>query len=134
MGSTRVGCGTKIDNLVMVAHNCQIGKHTVLVSQVGISGSTTVGDHCVIGGQAGLAGHLHIGDKVTLAARTGVMADIPESGVYWGAPSGPMKDEMKCVAYYKELPEMARRLRKMEKALEKLDPSFQVREKRKEKA
>jgi UDP-3-O-[3-hydroxymyristoyl] glucosamine N-acyltransferase len=133
MGTTFVGCGTKIDNLVMVAHNCQIGQHTIIVSQVGISGSTKVGDHCVLGGQVGVAGHLTIADKVTLAAKAGVMADIPESGVYWGSPSGPMKDEMRRAAAYKELPEMLKRLRRMEKALLTLDPTFNTDDPKKEK-
>lgn len=134
MGTTRVGRGTKLDNLVMVAHNCQVGEHTVIVSQVGISGSTEIGDHCVIGGQVGVAGHLTIGDNVTLAARSGVMADIPEAGVYWGSPSEPMKDAMKCAAAYRELPEMVKRLRKMEKALEQLDPVFKESNIKKEKS
>jgi UDP-3-O-[3-hydroxymyristoyl] glucosamine N-acyltransferase len=134
MGTTKVGRGTKVDNLVMIAHNCQVGEHTVIVSQVGISGSTEIGNHCVIGGQVGVAGHLTIGDNVTLAARSGVMADIPEAGVYWGAPSEPMKDAMKCVAAYRELPEMVKRLRKMEKALEQLDPAFKESNVKKEKS
>lgn len=124
MGSTVVGKGTKLDNLIQVAHNCRIGKHTVMAAMTGLAGSSTVGDHCMFGGNVGLAGHLTIGDQVTLATRTGVMEDILEPGVYWGSPSAPMKDEMKRVALYRDLPEISKRLRKVEKALAKLDPAF----------
>jgi UDP-3-O-[3-hydroxymyristoyl] glucosamine N-acyltransferase len=124
MGSTKVGKGTKLDNLIQIGHNCQIGRHTVMAAMTGLAGSSNVGDHCLFGGNVGLAGHITIGDKVTLATRTGVMEDILEPGVYWGAPHQEMKDEMKCVATYRELPDLSKRLRRVEKALEKLDPSF----------
>jgi len=120
LGSTRIGKGTKIDNLVMVAHNVVIGENTIIVSQVGISGSTHVGNNVIMAGQVGLAGHLKIGDRVILAARTGVMEDIPEPGIYWGAPSSPMAVEMKNVAAYRQLPDLVKRLRRLEKVIEKL--------------
>jgi len=124
MGSTKVGRGTKLDNLIQVAHNCQIGEHTVMAAMTGLAGSCNIGSHCMFGGNVGLAGHLTIGDKVTLATRTGVMEDILEPGVYWGSPSAPMKEEMKRVALYRDLPDLAKRLRKVEKALERLDPTL----------
>jgi UDP-3-O-[3-hydroxymyristoyl] glucosamine N-acyltransferase len=120
LGSTRIGKGTKMDDLVMIGHNVIVGQNTIIVSQTGISGSTQIGNHVVMGGQVGLAGHLKIGDNVTLATRTGVMEDIPEKGVYWGSPSSDMATEMKNVAAYRQLPEMIKRLRKLEKEVAKL--------------
>ncbi|HUO57657.1 MAG TPA: UDP-3-O-(3-hydroxymyristoyl)glucosamine N-acyltransferase [bacterium] len=120
LGTTRIGKGTKLDNLIQVGHNVTIGKHTVMAALSGISGSTQVGSGVVMGGQVGLAGHLKIGDGVTLATRTGVMEDIPDKGVYWGSPSTEMATEMKNVAAYRQLPELLKRIRNLEKALEKL--------------
>ncbi len=120
LGTTRIGKGTKLDNLIQVGHNVVIGHHTVVAALSGISGSTQVGNHVVMGGQVGLAGHLRIGDYVTLATRTGVMEDIPEKGVYWGSPSSEMSVEMKNVAAYRQLPELLKRVRNLEKSLEKL--------------
>ncbi len=121
LGSTRIGKGTKLDNLIQIGHNVVIGENSIIVSQTGISGSTHIGNHVVMGGQVGLAGHLNIGDYVTLATRTGVMEDIPQKGVYWGSPSSPMAVEMKNVAAYRQLPEMIKRLRRLEKIVEKLE-------------
>jgi UDP-3-O-[3-hydroxymyristoyl] glucosamine N-acyltransferase len=120
LGSTVVGKGTKLDNLIQVAHNVVIGSNTVIASQTGIAGSTQVGSNVIMGGQVGLAGHLKIGDQVTLATRTGVMEDIPEKGVYWGSPSSKMTEEMKNVASYRQLPELVKRVRSLEKKLEKI--------------
>lgn len=118
LGSTVIGKGTKLDNLIQVGHNVVIGANTVIAAQTGISGSTQVGNQVVMGGQVGLAGHLKIGDHVTLATRTGVMEDILEKGFYWGSPSAPMSEEMKNVAAYRQLPELIKRIRALEKALE----------------
>jgi len=120
LGSTRIGKGTKLDNLIQIGHNVVIGESTIIVSQTGISGSTQIGNHVVMGGQVGLAGHLKIGDQVILATRTGVMEDIPEKGVYWGSPSSPMTVEMKNVAAYRQLPDLVKRVRRLEKLLEKM--------------
>lgn len=120
LGSTIIGKGSKLDNLIQVGHNVVIGSNTVMAAQTGISGSTQVGNNVIMGGQVGLAGHLKIGDNVTLATRTGVMEDIQEKGVYWGSPSAKMSDEMKSVAAYRQLPELIKRIRTLEKALEKI--------------
>jgi UDP-3-O-[3-hydroxymyristoyl] glucosamine N-acyltransferase len=120
LGSTRVGKGTKLDNLIQVAHNVVIGRHGVLAAQAGISGSTVVGDHATVGGQVGLAGHLRIGNNVTLAAQSGIMDDIPDGAVFFGYPAQPMAAEMKCAAAYRELPELLRRVRRLEKRIEGL--------------
>lgn len=120
LGTTRIGKGTKLDNLIQIGHNVVIGQHTVMAALSGISGSTQVGDQVVMGGQVGLAGHIKIGDQVTLATRTGVMEDIPEKGVYWGSPSNDMGAEMKNVAAYRQLSELIKRVRALEKELERL--------------
>ena len=120
LGTTRIGQGTKLDNLIQVGHNVVIGRHGVIAAQTGIAGSTSVGDFTVMGGQVGLAGHLKIGDSVILATRTGVMEDIPEKGVYWGSPSASMTEEMKNVAAYRQLPALVKKIRQLEKAVEKL--------------
>jgi UDP-3-O-[3-hydroxymyristoyl] glucosamine N-acyltransferase len=120
LGSTRIGRGSKLDNLIQIGHNVVIGEHTVMAALTGVSGSTQVGSHVVMGGQVGLAGHLRIGDRVTLATRTGVMEDIPEPGTYWGSPSTDMASEMKNVAAYRRLAELIKRVRALEKSLEKI--------------
>jgi UDP-3-O-[3-hydroxymyristoyl] glucosamine N-acyltransferase len=120
LGTTRIGKGSKLDNLIQIGHNVVIGENTVIAALTGISGSTQVGNHAVMGGQVGLAGHLKIGDNVTLATRTGVMEDIPEKGVYFGAPSSEFSVEMKRIAATRQLPELIKRVRALEKALEEL--------------
>ena len=120
LGSTVIGKGTKLDNLIQVGHNVVIGANTVIAAQTGISGSTHIGNNVIMGGQVGLAGHLKIGDHITLATRTGVMEDILEKGVYWGSPSLKISDEMKNVAGYHQLPELIKRVRLLEKELKKL--------------
>jgi UDP-3-O-[3-hydroxymyristoyl] glucosamine N-acyltransferase len=120
LGTTRIGKGTKLDNLVHIAHNVEIGENTVLAGQTGIAGSTRIGNGVTMGGQVGVAGHLKIGDQVTLATRSGVMDDIPEKGVYWGSPTTDIASEMKNVAAYRQLPELVKRLRKLEKTLAEL--------------
>lgn len=89
---TRIGTGTKIDNLVQIGHNVVIGKHCVIVAQVGIAGSTQIDDGAALGGQVGVAGHLHIGAGAQLAAQSGVHADIPARTVFGGSPAVPVKD------------------------------------------
>ena len=92
--STTIGQGTKIDNLVMIGHNCQIGKHNLLCGQVGIAGSTITGDYVVMAGQVGIGDHLKIGDRVVLAAQSGVMHDLPSGQTYLGSPAIPARERM----------------------------------------
>lgn len=89
---TIIGAGTKIDNLVQIGHNVRLGRHCVIVAQVGISGSTVLGNFVAAGGQAGLAGHLTIGDGARIAAKTGLAKDVPAGATYGGIPGRPMQE------------------------------------------
>lgn len=119
-GTTRIRKGTKIDNLVMVAHNVDIGENTILVAQVGIAGSTTLGRNVVIGGQAGIAGHIHIGDRVMAAARSGIHSNLKEGSVVGGAPAFEIKKWGKATATFARLPEMHKDIRSLRKEVERL--------------
>ena len=100
---TVIGEGTKIDNLVQIGHNVSIGRHCVIVSQVGISGSTTIGDFAAIGGQVGVAGHLKIGMGAQIAAQSGVMNEVPAGERWGGSPAQPMREWLRCIAYLQRL-------------------------------
>lgn len=112
-GITRIGEGTKVDNQVMIGHNCQIGRHNLLCSQVGIAGSCRTGDHVVLAGQVGLADHLTIGDKVVVGAQAGVMEDLSKPGQYLGSPAQPLREQMQVFAALRKLPEMRRTLKQL---------------------
>lgn len=123
---TVIGMGTKIDNLVMIAHNCRLGKHNLICSQVGIAGSCRTGDYVVMGGQVGIGDHVDIGDQATLGAQSGVMNNIPAKSVYLGSPALPIKDQMrnwavvgKIAEWYHKWKDMLRRIERLEQALQK---------------
>lgn len=120
-GPTRVGEGTKIDNLVMVGHNCQIGKYNLLCAQVGIAGSTTTGDYVVMAGQVGVRDHVHIGTGAMLGAKCGVMCDIPENAKMLGAPACPEREQLLKFALIAKLPEFKKQLRDADKRLRALE-------------
>lgn len=107
---TVIGAGTKIDNLVQIGHNVQIGKHAVIVAQVGISGSTSIGDFTVIGGQVGIAGHISIGSGVQIAAQSGVMHSLESGKTYGGSPCIPIKDWHRQTVAVSELVKNKRRM------------------------
>jgi UDP-3-O-[3-hydroxymyristoyl] glucosamine N-acyltransferase len=122
MGCTTVKRGTKIDNLVQIAHNCTIGEHSILVSQVGMAGSCTLGHHVVLAGQVGLADHVTIGDQAVLAAQSGTFRDVESKAVFGGSPSVPALTWRKYVTILPKLPEMSRKIKDLEarlKAIEK---------------
>jgi UDP-3-O-[3-hydroxymyristoyl] glucosamine N-acyltransferase len=102
LGSTRIGEGSKVDNLCMIAHNVHIGKHTVIAAQTGIAGSTTIGNHCVLAGQVGIAGHLKIGDRVTILAQSGVMSDVSDNTTIFGTPALNHRHYLKSFAAFKK--------------------------------
>jgi UDP-3-O-[3-hydroxymyristoyl] glucosamine N-acyltransferase len=113
-GQTLIKKGTKIDNLVQIAHNVSIGEHAILVAQVGIAGSTTIGHHVMIGGQAGLADHIQVGDQVMIAARAGVNRSLEPNQIVSGAPVMPHETWMKAQAVIPRLPELRQLVRSLE--------------------
>jgi UDP-3-O-[3-hydroxymyristoyl] glucosamine N-acyltransferase len=112
LAPTVLGEGTKLDDLVMIAHNVQVGRHSVLVGQVGIAGSTTIGDHAVFGGQSGAVGHIRIGKGVKVTAKTGVSRDVPDGAMVSGFPSRDHRQWLKEQAALARLPKIIDRIRK----------------------
>lgn len=103
LSDTVIGMGTKIDNLVQIAHNCVLGRHVLIASQTGVSGSCTIGDGVMIGGQVGMADHVHIGDRAVIVARSGLMKDVPAGEKWGGTPAKPAREWMKDVATLSKL-------------------------------
>ena len=117
-GSTVIGHGTKIDNLVHIGHNCKIGAGNLIVAQTGISGSTTTGPNVTFGGQVGTVGHIHIGGNSVYAARSGIIGDMPEGVFGAGFPVQSHQEWLRMQAAMKRLPEMLKKIKELEKALE----------------
>jgi UDP-3-O-[3-hydroxymyristoyl] glucosamine N-acyltransferase len=115
--ATTVGPGTKIDNLVMVGHNCQVGGHNLIVSQVGIAGSCTTGDYVVLAGQVGIADHVHIGDRSVIGARAGVPKDVPADQRMLGAPATPEREQKRILMSLDKLPDIRRDVRRIKEHL-----------------
>lgn len=116
MGSTLIREGVKIDNLVQVAHNVEIGAHTAIAAQAGIAGSTKIGEFVQIGGQAGFIGHITVANRVRVQAQSGVLGSVEKEGkIIGGAPAYDYREFLKAVAYFKLLPEMEKRLRLLER-------------------
>ena len=120
LGATRVGSGTKIDNLVMLGHNVTVGEQCFLVSQVGISGSTKIGDRVTMAGQVGVAGHLSIGNDVTIGPKSGVARDIENGVSCGGTPCVDGKTFLRTIAVMPKLPDMFKRVSKLEEELAEL--------------
>ncbi len=119
-GTTRIRSGVKIDNLVQVAHNVDIGENSILVAQVGIAGSTTLGRNVVLGAKAGIAGHLHLADRVMVAAKGGVHNSQPEGAVVGGTPAMEIKTWGRASAAYSRLPGLVREVRRLRRELDRL--------------
>lgn len=119
-GPTVIGSGTKIDNLVQIGHNCRIGRHNLICSQVGIAGSCTTGEYVVMAGQVGLADHLHIGDGTLIGAKAGVMTDALPGKRYLGAPAVEERQFFRSISLIQQLPEMRRQLHEAQRALIRL--------------
>jgi UDP-3-O-[3-hydroxymyristoyl] glucosamine N-acyltransferase len=117
-GPTIIGEGTKIDNQVVIAHNCRIGRHNMLCAQVGIAGSTTTGDYVVMAGQAGVRDHVHIGTQAMLGAKAGVMNDVPEGARFVGIPATPQREQMIKQAALAKLPEMRRQMKSLQQTVD----------------
>lgn len=121
-GRTWIGEGTKIDNLVQIAHNVVLGKHCIVAGCSAVAGSTVIGDYVIIAAQVGIAGHVNIGSQCTLGARTGVIKDLPPGGKYLGFPALPAGEERRRMAVSVRLPELDSRVKKLEKELAKVLP------------
>lgn len=120
MESTIIHKGVKLDNLVQIAHNVEVGDNTVMAAQVGIAGSVKIGKHCMFGGQVGLAGHIHIADHVIFGAQAGVISDVKEATTLLGAPAINAKNFMRSSAIFNRLPDVYRTLGQMQKEIEQL--------------
>lgn len=124
MGATTIGRGSKIDNLVMIAHNCKLGEETLVVAQVAIAGSCVVGDRAVIAGQAGIVDHMEIGKDAIVQGKSGVMKDVAAGAVVAGSPATNTRDHMMQLALMKRLPKMKDDMRKMQKQIADLEESL----------
>lgn len=122
MGSTIIEEGVRLDNLIQIAHNVRIKKHTVIAAQTGISGSTTIGSHSQIGGQVGFAGHIEVADKSIIAAQSGVISSVDQEGqTLAGMPTSPIREFFRSRAYIRKLPETELRIRELEAQIEELN-------------
>jgi len=119
-GATVIGEGTKIDNLVMIAHNCRIGRHNLICSQVGVAGSTTTGDYVVMAGQVGVRDHVHIGKGAVLGAKAGVSSDVRDGVAMLGCPAVPEREQKLLFALISKLPEMRKQLKEMQRQIDEL--------------
>ena len=119
-GATRIGKGTKIDNLVMIAHNCNIGKHNLICSQVGIAGSTSTGDYVVLAGQVGVRDHVHIGSRTMVGAQAGVAGDAAEDQILLGSPAIPRNEQAILFASMNRLPELRKTVKQLTRQVEQL--------------
>jgi UDP-3-O-[3-hydroxymyristoyl] glucosamine N-acyltransferase len=120
-GTTRIGAGSKIDNLVQIAHNVQIGRNCILVSQVGISGSTSVGDHAVLAGQVGVVGHIEIGAGAMVGAQSGVSKSVKAGERVFGYPARPVVQSKRIEAGLRQLPELIQTVRELRRRVEGLE-------------
>jgi UDP-3-O-[3-hydroxymyristoyl] glucosamine N-acyltransferase len=120
MGSTIIRRGVKLDNLIQIAHNCEVGENTVMAAQVGIAGSTKIEESCVLGGQVGIGGHITIGKKSQIGAQAGIISNTKEGSELMGSPAFPVKEFFKSSVILPKLPDMYRKLNAMEKELAEL--------------
>ncbi len=115
LGPTTIGKGTKIDNLVQIAHNVNIGEHCLIVAQVGIAGSTRIGNYTTIAGQAGVGGHLKIGNRCIIAGQSGAMSNLSDGEKVWGTPAQPDRQMKRQLLALQQLPELLKRVTELEK-------------------
>jgi UDP-3-O-[3-hydroxymyristoyl] glucosamine N-acyltransferase len=121
VGETRIHAGTKIDNLVQIAHGVIVGEHSLLAAQVGIAGSTVVGDHAMLGGQVGVTGHVTIGARVKASAKTGITGSVPADSFITGYPHMENLEWRKAYAVFRRLPDMRKQLAELERRLAELE-------------
>lgn len=125
-GATRIGRGSKLDNLVHVAHNVVIGEGSLLIAQVGIAGSSRLGKRVIVAGQAGIGGHVTIGDGARIGAQSGVTGDVPPGVDYLGTPAHPRAEALRGWSLSMRLPELSKRVRDLEKKLAELERSLEL--------
>ena len=126
LGETRIGRGTKIDNLVQLGHNVQVGADSIIIAQVGVAGSTVIGKRVILAGQVGVAGHLNIGDGCRVGAKSGIGKNLPPNTDVSGIPAMPHGTYLRASTTFPKLPEMARRIKKLEKELERMQALVQA--------
>ena len=123
MGSTVIRQGTKLDNLIQIAHNVEVGKHTVIAAQTGVSGSTKIGDYCVIAGQVGIVGHLQLADRTSIGAQSGISKSVKTAGLkLQGSPAFDYKDNLRSLAVFRNLPQLQKRVEELEEKTLNLPP------------
>lgn len=120
LGSTIIKKGVKLDNLIQIAHNCEVGENTVIASQTGIAGSTKIGKNCMFGGQVGMVGHIKIGDNVKIAAQSGIGKSVAEGQILQGSPAFDVRTYTRAYVGFKRLPDMIKRINELEKQLNNL--------------
>lgn len=121
MGSTVIRRGVKLDNLVQIAHNVEIGANTVMASQTGVSGSTRLGENCVIGGQVGIVGHIKVANRTSVGAQSGVSKEVKKEGsILFGSPAIDYSNQMKSIVVFKQLPELIKRVQELENQLKEI--------------
>lgn len=123
MGSTRIGNGVKMDNLIQIAHNVEIGENSVVIAQTGVAGSTKIGKNVILAAQAGLVGHITIGDGAIIGAQSGVNRSLKEKAIVLGSPAFDIRESRKSLAIFKNLPDLRSRLIQLEKDIKKLKES-----------
>lgn len=122
LGPTAIGRGTKIDNLVQIAHNVVMGENCLVIAQVGIAGSAKLGNYVIVAGQAGIGGHITIGNRVTVAGQSGVMNNVPDGGKVFGTPAYPVQETKRQMVALRSLPKLLQRVAALEKKLAELAP------------
>lgn len=121
IGETVIGRGTKIDNLVQIAHNVKVGEDAIIVAQAGIAGSSKIGNRVILGGQVGIVGHINIGDGVMIGAKSGITSDVPKGAVLSGIPAIPHGDWLRAQSLYAKLPELKKKIADLEKRVRELE-------------
>lgn len=123
MGSTVIRTGVKLDNLIQIAHNVEIGEHTVIAAQAGVAGSTRIGRRCMIGGQVGIVGHISIGDNVKIAAQSGIGASLADNAIVQGSPAFDVASYRRSYVSFRSLPEIGREIAQLKREIEMLKKS-----------
>lgn len=126
IGPTLIRSGSKLDNLIQIAHNVEVGEHTVIAAQTGVSGSTVLGHHVVLAGQVGLVGHIEIGDRITVGAQAGVSKDLEGEGkMFRGSPAREIHEELRLEAALRHLPDLIRTVRRQEARIAELEEALE---------